>query len=215
MLQSFLSLDEHAFFLINGMHSLLADYFFLLITQLGNGWFVAPLLLALVWRNVPKSQFVKVIVISVIGLSLCGIVNSQLKKVFKRSRPPKHFAVQKTRTETLNNHGNRLSLKQVRVVGPKHMNKSFPSGHTNTAFSAAVFLVVLFGRWYLLALIPAMLVGYSRIYLGVHFPLDVVVGAALGSVQIAIYLLIVLKFVDDVEPVAIEEVPSVTVQEAS
>jgi membrane-associated phospholipid phosphatase len=57
---------------------------------------------------------------------------------------------------------------------------SFPSGHTLTAFAAAAVIASYHPRlrWPVLAL--AALVGFSRMYLGVHFWLDVVAGAALG-----------------------------------
>jgi undecaprenyl-diphosphatase len=57
---------------------------------------------------------------------------------------------------------------------------SFPSGHAATAFAAAAAVGVFYPRlrWPLYGL--ATLVGLSRIYLGVHFTLDVVAGAALG-----------------------------------
>lgn len=201
MLQLLLNLDEHAFFLINGMHSILTDHFFMLITQLGNGWFIAPLLVALVWWKTPKKQFGKILLISIIGLSLCGIANSQLKKVFKRPRPLKHFSGQKAETVIADDNRNSNAAKQrIHVVGPNHRNKSFPSGHTNTAFSVATFLVILFGRTFLFAYIPAFFVGYSRIYLGVHFPLDVIAGAVLGSMMIWGYFLLVARFIGNTIP---------------
>ncbi len=64
-------------------------------------------------------------------------------------------------------------------VGPY----SFPSGHTSSAFALATSLSLCYQKWYVIA--PAMLwacgVGYSRMYLGVHYPSDVLVGAAIGS----------------------------------
>lgn len=60
---------------------------------------------------------------------------------------------------------------------------SFPSGHTSVAFSAATSLSLMFPKWYVIA--PAYVwagaVGYSRMHLGVHYPSDVLVGAAIGA----------------------------------
>jgi membrane-associated phospholipid phosphatase len=60
---------------------------------------------------------------------------------------------------------------------------SFPSGHTSMAFNVATALTLNYPRWYVY--IPAYVwasgVGYSRMYLGVHYPSDVLVGAIVGS----------------------------------
>lgn len=58
---------------------------------------------------------------------------------------------------------------------------SMPSGHAMNAFAGAVLLAAIVprARWPLLGLAAA--IAFSRVYLGVHFPSDVIVGAVLGS----------------------------------
>jgi membrane-associated phospholipid phosphatase len=60
---------------------------------------------------------------------------------------------------------------------------SFPSGHTSSTFSIATSLSLNYPKWYVIA--PAYLwagaTGFSRMYLNVHYPTDVLTGAALGS----------------------------------
>lgn len=69
-------------------------------------------------------------------------------------------------------------------IFPYHVlnGKSFPSGHASLAFSAAASLSIQFDKWWVT--VPAYLwaasVGYSRIYLGEHYPSDVLAGAAVG-----------------------------------
>ena len=60
---------------------------------------------------------------------------------------------------------------------------SFPSGHSVMAFSTATSLSLLYPRWYVVApsFLWASAVGYSRLYLGVHYPSDVLVGALIGA----------------------------------
>ncbi len=59
---------------------------------------------------------------------------------------------------------------------------SFPSGHTSLTFATATSLCLSYPRWYVV--LPATLwasgVGFSRLYLGVHYPSDVLVGAFVG-----------------------------------
>lgn len=60
---------------------------------------------------------------------------------------------------------------------------SFPSGHTSGAFALATAMSLNYPKWYVV--VPSFawagLTGYSRMYLGVHYPTDVLAGAALGA----------------------------------
>ncbi|MBN8720655.1 MAG: phosphatase PAP2 family protein [Sediminibacterium magnilacihabitans] len=61
-------------------------------------------------------------------------------------------------------------------------DKSFPSGHVSTAFSTAASVSIQCKKWYVTVPLYAWAtgVGYSRMYLGQHYPSDVIAGAAVG-----------------------------------
>jgi len=58
---------------------------------------------------------------------------------------------------------------------------SFPSGHTATAVAGAIMLSAFVPRLTPLFVVLAAAIAYSRVYVGVHFPLDLVGGAAIGA----------------------------------
>lgn len=57
----------------------------------------------------------------------------------------------------------------------------FPSGHTSRAFAFATALAIEFPRWRIILILIAVLIGFSRIYIGAHYFTDVLGGAVLGS----------------------------------
>jgi undecaprenyl-diphosphatase len=97
-----------------------------------------------------------------VAFALTTLVTGWLKELFDRPRPPD-------------------DADPVTSLVELPTSASFPSGHASTAFAAAVALGVLVPRWRAPALAVAALVAFSRVYLGVHFWLDVFAGALLGA----------------------------------
>lgn len=67
------------------------------------------------------------------------------------------------------------------LCGSKH-SSSFPSSHAMNIFAVATLLTFFYPRWKLVYLAFACFIGYSRIYVGVHYPVDVIGGAVFGVV---------------------------------
>jgi undecaprenyl-diphosphatase len=109
-----------------------------------------------------------VFALTVIAVVLADWSAMGLKALFDRPRPPLRYAEPKT------------------LVHLPH-DASFPSGHAATSFAAATMLSFAFPRFAPFLYVLAAAVAFSRVYVGVHYPLDVIGGALLG-VLVAIAL---------------------------
>jgi undecaprenyl-diphosphatase len=133
---------------------------FKLLTDMGNSgliWLIITIALLCFKRTRPVG------LAALLSLVVCFIINNEiLKNVIARPRP---FT----------------QLSQLNVLIPKPNDFSFPSGHTANSFAAAGTLYYYGNkRWGKYALILAGFIGFSRLYLGVHYPSDVLFGALLG-----------------------------------
>lgn len=68
----------------------------------------------------------------------------------------------------------------VELLIPPPESFSFPSGHTSSSFAAASVIYRIRKSWGIAAFILAVLIGFSRLFLFVHYPTDVLAGAVLG-----------------------------------
>ncbi|MGL5245852.1 MAG: phosphatase PAP2 family protein, partial [Sarcina sp.] len=82
------------------------------------------------------------------------------------------------------------TLSGLDIIIRKPMGYSFPSGHTSSAFAAVFMLSYYFKKYRLPLMALAILTGFSRIYLLVHYPSDVLCGVLLGLISFSIVLYI-------------------------
>lgn len=144
-----------------------------------------------------KGRRLVVTLVIVVGLTEAIFTNT-IKTIVHRPRPPEMLvgtrlvSLQQARPETL------AIFKPVRV-GRSSANDlrsrgtSFPSGHVTDNFAALTVLLALFGWRGALYLAPASLVAYSRIYVGQHWPSDVLTSILLGVVS-ALLILVLLRW---------------------
>jgi undecaprenyl-diphosphatase len=175
MVDFFALIDADIFLFINSHHSPFFDHFFSMVTWLGSGWVAVPLAGAVIFLATPRSYLARALACAAIAGVLAGITNTQIKWAVHRPRPAVYFERQADLQEV------KQAGSKVHEVGIPLRRDSFPSGHAATAFAAATILSLLYGGISAVAFITGLVVAYSRVYMGVHFPLDVVAGAALGS----------------------------------
>lgn len=150
------------------------DIFFSLVTHLGDGgiFWIAVAVIMLFFKKTRKTGLMMGVAL------LLGVIigNGILKNVFGRVRP---YALDDAMR----------SIDMLLVKAPH--DASFPSGHTLASFEAATVLMIRDKRFGIPAMIIAICVALSRLYLYIHFPTDVIAGAILGIINAFLGVLIV------------------------
>ena len=150
---------EILLFIHNNFTSPLMDGFMTKITSIGNAgciWIVIGLILLL------SSKYRKYGLMLLGTLTLCFLIgNLGIKPFVARERPY--------------NFNEAITL----LIGA-HIDYSFPSGHTMTSFAAAVILYYMNKKIGIAAYVLAAIIAFSRLYLYVHYPSDVLVGLVIG-----------------------------------
>lgn len=159
-----LSAQERSIFkLINSkIRCKFLDLIMPIITYLGSFQFLCSF--CIISFIIPIESLHSLSIESSLSLAVSGSIAQIIKRNINRKRPYVRF-----------------KNIYTRKIGTD--NYSFPSGHTTGAFSLAMMCGLFFPSTFVVCIVLASLVGFSRIYLGVHYPSDVTAGLILGIVS--------------------------------
>lgn len=131
-------------------------------------------IIILIFLMKDKRFWITPLIIVIIASSL---ISTGVSQGFERDRPFEYI-------DPISESGQYTELAEnYPIIGGllERLQYSFPSGHTSIYFSAIPILAFVLGKWWAWTLF-AVLVGFSRLYVGAHFLSDVIFGAILGLV---------------------------------
>lgn len=137
--------------------------------------FAIPLIIILVYffsKN--RKKILPIILKIILALALVYALNYLISLIFTRPRP------------FVNNN----EIYQLAKLFAKPTDFSFPSYHTATAFVFAFMVLLDWKKFGIILLIPALIIGFARIFAGVHYPTDI-----LGGILIALVSVISINFI--------------------
>lgn len=167
MLEKIIDSDKKIFIYLNGLGSESYDGLWLLITKQVYWTPLFLLIFYLLQKKLGWKNFLYYILFTAVLILICDQTANFFKETFQRLRPC-----------------NDIEIKDIIRIVKSSNTKSFFSGHATNSMATTVFAYMILKKYYkysfLLFLFP-LIFAYSRIYLGLHFPTDILTGYAFGA----------------------------------
>ncbi len=171
MIDQLLQYDTQLFTYLNSLGSATWDWLWLIITNKFASAPIYAILLFLAYKKYGWRITIGIVVITALMITFTDQLTNFVKDYFERPRPCQEDALQQS----------------IRYVAPRCGKFSFFSGHATSTMAGAVYIGLLLKKWYkyvpFIMLFWAFLVSYSRIYVGVHYPIDIVTGMLVGGLS--------------------------------
>lgn len=169
MIEELLKYDTELFQFLNGLGTTSWDSFWLFVTEKWSSIPLYAILLYLIYRNFGWKATLIIVVTAALMITATDQLANLFKYGIKRPRPCQVAALKPS----------------MRFVADGCGRFGYFSAHAASSMAAAVFLGLLLKKHYyylpFLLLIWAVMTAYSRIYLGVHYPLDIITGMFFGA----------------------------------
>jgi len=158
--------DKELFLYLNGLNTGNWDSFWLLVTKIENWTPLYILFFLLFWKKLSRKKALLATISTVVLLGFTLGITTLVKNYVTRIRP-----------------SNEPNLNGLVRVLHEAIDFSFFSGHSAVSFVVSVFVILIlkkYTQWIWLILIWPFLFALSRIFVGVHYPSDILVGAFVG-----------------------------------
>ena len=188
MIEKILDLDSYLFLYLNNLGSQYYDNFWIFLSRTeANVMFYLVVLIAYIY-SINNKKRTKILFHLIIAIAILITISDQTSNLFKDS------------FQRLRPCYNELISDSLRLVKDSCGGRyGFFSAHASNSFSLAIFFGLLLRSsnklLILLFAIYAFLISYSRIYLGVHYPIDILVGTIFGTIYaIVLYKIYLYSF---------------------